>query len=189
MEGGRRRLFCFALQSRRRRKKAGDGCCGKTSETPLQRQRSSVRPCQSRPRMERPKQEIGWNTAMADCRAPRRNRDAAAWVAPVRRSQNRPASQIACRQRELAGVVSSDLRRCCRVWCGWKKIARETRREYLPAKRMIRASRRRSPANRSERKAQPCRGPAVAARTSPGTALLNRMGLAAKRPPPSPVGD
>jgi len=32
VEGGRRRLFCFAMQSRRRRKKAGDGRCGKTSE-------------------------------------------------------------------------------------------------------------------------------------------------------------
>ncbi len=28
VEGGRRQLFCFAMQSRRRRKKAGDGCCG-----------------------------------------------------------------------------------------------------------------------------------------------------------------
>ncbi len=32
MEGGRRRLFCLAMQSRRRRKKVGDARCGKTSE-------------------------------------------------------------------------------------------------------------------------------------------------------------
>lgn len=35
MEGDRRRLFCFAMQSRRRRKKAGDGRCGiKIEATP-----------------------------------------------------------------------------------------------------------------------------------------------------------
>ncbi len=32
MEGGRRRLFCFAVQSRRRRKKVGGGRCRKTIE-------------------------------------------------------------------------------------------------------------------------------------------------------------
>ncbi|WP_436595876.1 hypothetical protein [Pseudomonas aeruginosa] len=32
VEGGWRQLFCFAVQSRRRRKKVGDGRCGKTIE-------------------------------------------------------------------------------------------------------------------------------------------------------------
>jgi hypothetical protein len=35
MEGGRRRLFCFAMQSRRRRKKAGGGRCGIEIEATL----------------------------------------------------------------------------------------------------------------------------------------------------------
>jgi hypothetical protein len=35
MEGGRRRLFCFAVQSRRRRKKADGGRCGIKIEAAL----------------------------------------------------------------------------------------------------------------------------------------------------------
>ena len=35
MEGGRRQLFCFAMQSRRRRKKADGGRCGIKIEAAL----------------------------------------------------------------------------------------------------------------------------------------------------------
>src|SRR5262249_53241493 len=44
VEGGRRQLFCFAMQSRRRRKKGGDGRCGKTVEAqPVFGQTQSIR--------------------------------------------------------------------------------------------------------------------------------------------------
>src|SRR5690606_41362513 len=44
------------------------------------RSRSSVRPCQSRTRMERPFQEIGWNTAMATVERLAAIGDSTAWV-------------------------------------------------------------------------------------------------------------
>ena len=87
VEGGRRRLFCFALQSRRRRKKAGDGRCGKTSEAkPVFGQTLPVEDADGAS-----EQEIRWNTAVATLVCLAGIGDGAAWTAPVRSSLIRPA--------------------------------------------------------------------------------------------------
>lgn len=70
MEGGRRRLFCFAMQSRRRRKKVGDGRCGRRAR----RSRSSVRPMPIEIADGAPASGNRGNTAMAAVPAPHGSR-------------------------------------------------------------------------------------------------------------------
>ena len=186
MEGGRRQLFCFALQSRRRRKKAGDGRCGKTSETPLQRRRSSVRPRQIEDADGASDRKSWWNTTMVAILRLAGIGNGAAWVSPVRSSLIRPARLSSpCRQRGSAGVVSSDLRRCYRVRRGPEEDRLRGVALFLgqadgsgfPA--LIR------PPVEADGKPQPHHGPAATAtKTETRDCLAQPRGLAAKWPPP-----
>lgn len=90
--------------------------------------------------MERPKQESGeirqWRPS---CASPRSGTllHGLRWCGfPL----TWPAKQMRLSPVGLAGVVASDLRRCCRIRCGWKIACGALR--HASAKRMIRTSRR-----------------------------------------------
>ena len=116
MEGGRRRLFCFAMQSRRRRNKAGGGRCGKTSEAkPVFGQTVPIEDADGAPVSGN-----RGNTAMAAVLRLAGIGDAAPVALGVVFSTLTVKASSYDTGGALAGTASSDLRRCWRARCGRK---------------------------------------------------------------------